>query len=79
MHSPPTPSTLSKCFPPSSSRTITFVGDSVVRQLFFASAKIADPSLPGTPDEAGGEKHSDRELEAVLGEGKGQLKFEFWW
>lgn len=79
IHAPPTPSILAQCFPPTSSRTITFIGDSVVRQLYFAAANLADGTLPVSAEEAGGEKHSDRESTARLGEGKGEVRFEFKW
>lgn len=54
-----------------------------MRQLYFSSAQLMDPGLPGSALEAGGEKHSDREV-VVKGSGgkglaEGEVKFSFWW
>ncbi len=40
---------------------------------------LADPKLPATTEEAGGEKHTDRSVDVELGDGSGKLKLEFWW
>ncbi|KAJ9107981.1 hypothetical protein QFC20_003666 [Naganishia adeliensis] len=94
IHMAPNNKLLQQCFTPSpetnspfsahtaseSARTIRFVGDSTVRSLFFASSKLANPKLPASAEEAGGEKHSDRSVEVEVGGGPGhELNFEFWW
>jgi hypothetical protein len=91
---PPNNKLLEQCFTPSpeqttpfnahtateSARTVRFVGDSTVRSLYFAAAKLANPKLPASAEEAGGEKHSDRSVQVDVGGGAGrELKFEFWW
>lgn len=55
-----------------------FIGDSTVRQVYFAATQLMDPSLPGTPEAAGGEKHSDREIK-IAGKHGGEVTFTFWW
>jgi hypothetical protein len=93
IHMAPNNKLLQQCFTPSpesspfsphtateSARTIRFIGDSTVRSLFFASSKLANPKLPASAEEAGGEKHSDRSVEVDVGGGPGhELNFEFWW
>ncbi|KAJ9119947.1 hypothetical protein QFC24_005430 [Naganishia onofrii] len=63
-----------------SARTIRFIGDSTVRHLYFSAAKLANPKLPSSAEEAGGDKHSDRSVKIDVGGGQGhELNFEFWW
>jgi hypothetical protein len=49
-------------------RQVVFIGDSTVRQVFFATLKHIDPLIQTT-----GEKHSDR---TVVSKG---VKFDFFW
>ena len=83
---PETPTGLSSFFatpPPTTpkgktSSTVRFIGDSTVRQVYFAASQLMDPTLPGTPEAAGGEKHGDKEVR-VVGKNGGEVVFSFWW
>jgi hypothetical protein len=65
-------------------RTI-FIGDSTVRQLYYATAKLLDGGRGGLPiNFESGEKHSDKQV--VLTNGMNDmgivqetLSLEFWW
>ncbi|KAG8926917.1 hypothetical protein FRC02_008598, partial [Tulasnella sp. 418] len=57
-----------------SSKRVVFAGDSVTRQLFFAFAHIADPSLPQQVPHSD-QKHSDHHLVAK----KSDLALDFYW
>ncbi|KAJ9098943.1 hypothetical protein QFC19_006167 [Naganishia cerealis] len=77
---PDTTSSFSSHIATESARTIRFIGDSTVRHLYFQSARIANPKLPASAEDAGGEKHSDRNVQIDVGGGPGhELNFEFWW
>lgn len=85
INSPPDAKLLSKCLLPTTNNnvnpqtaTIQFIGDSTVRQFYFAASQVMNPALPGTPEDAGGEKHTDREV-VVPGKNGGHVKFSFWW
>jgi hypothetical protein len=62
-------------------RQLLFVGDSVVRQTFFASTRLLDSKISKSW-ETEGEKHSDREIvisgDQSLGRGE-TIKVTFWW
>lgn len=92
LHIPPSPRNLLSCLvSPSNSAAVTvsspshrqllFIGDSVVRQTFFASVRLLDGSIPKSWEQEG-EKHSDREIVIAGKDGisKGaSLKVSFWW
>ncbi|ORY57401.1 10 TM acyl transferase domain found in Cas1p-domain-containing protein [Leucosporidium creatinivorum] len=59
------PKEVATCF---DGRHIVFVGDSTVRQVFYAAVKHADKSIDTTA-----EKHSDRDITV------GKTKFSFYW
>jgi N-acetylneuraminate 9-O-acetyltransferase len=58
------PASVATCM---ASRSVVFIGDSITRQLFYAMAKIADPSAPDGPA-TDGEKHKDASFTAQKGE-----------
>jgi hypothetical protein len=49
---------------PQTKRQVLFIGDSSVRQLFFAFVRLVDGGKEGVPAEwhSDGEKHADRRL-----------------
>lgn len=69
-----------------SSRSVLFIGDSSVRQLFFSVARLVDGNKGTVPKgwESDAEQHTDRKVTirgAVAGASGGDkaLDLEFWW
>ena len=65
-------------FPPSR-RQVLFIGDSSVRQLYFAMVRLVDGKKGRVPEgwEAEAEKHSDRKM--TLDDGVDAVEIDFWW
>jgi hypothetical protein len=65
-------------------RQALFIGDSTVRQLYFAFVCLVDGGKGAVPKgwEADAEKHSDRKVTFYTGTGstgEKSLELEFWW
>lgn len=81
--SPNTPLGSSRATPPST-RQVLFIGDSSVRQLFFATVRLVDGGKGAVPKdwESDAEKHTDRKLSFHNSVGEANAKsveLEFWW
>ncbi|ORX37217.1 10 TM acyl transferase domain found in Cas1p-domain-containing protein [Kockovaella imperatae] len=64
---------------PSRKRQVLFIGDSLVRELYFALVRKVDGKKGKVPEgwEAEAEKHTDRSM--TLDDGVSSVSIDFWW